>query len=979
MRRLAILLPITLALSAFPATAAAPPCRPCAGVAVDDATAAAALLGELPAISPDGRLYLAWSHHLNASDPAVAAAQAAAVADAGATPWLRLVFHAGAPIQQHLAELEAELKAAAAVTRAANRSEHFQILWQPAAAPPEGPSAADVAFLVKRAASAISGAQPQARVISQPLPGDRASLEVLYAEEIAAYLDGVSLTHAGEAALTESLSTLTELDPGRPVMIEGIPFPTEPTEALALAADAARLGGSIAFFDLPSSDGAALAPLVMLANEFRGDLSFDAGSAPEGGAGAWAFVRGEDLGLRLLVRAPAGAAEVALSFSDPQLKKPEAFDPRTGKLAAGRANAKSGGGLVITLVSPAPVTFLRFERASAAELEGGVAEAVAVSSERDMPVEEILRRLQAFEDGQSRKIDHYQAVNTTHLRFAAGGGSVGTFEATLQGDFFFRRGSDFDWAWQSLFINGVRWRGKTLPEIPLIQPEKAAAMPLEIQLSKRYSYRLRGSETIDGRDCWVVEFRPVADAVAEAEKLFRGTVWVDKTIYARVQTRAVQLGLEGEVLSNEETVSFRPLTAEGQAAPWDPGSYFLPVSTVAQQILSVINTTTVVERQIDLTAITINGNDFDSRRDQVLDSEVTMVRDTARGMRYLVKQEGSEERVVREGYDTGKLFLLGGVFYDDSLDYPLPLAGINYFSFDVKGTGNQLNFFFGGALATVDFAQPRLLGSKFDLGMDAFVFAFPSSDELFRDDAEVPGEEVESTTGNVSVLLGHPIGEFVKVGLEYEATYDRYQEADDTDPAFILPEDTITHSLKLDARYARSGYQLALSGSWNKRQDWAFWGLPGNPDFEEDQDTYYLWQVSTSKTWYLPKFRRLSASLDYAGGSNLDRFSKYGFGFFGPTAIQGYQSGRVRAEEALVGRLRYGVAVGESFRLEGAVDAGIANDDATGLDNEVLAGVGVNGQFIGPWNTIVQLNLGAPVAGPDDGFVAYLVFLKLFK
>ncbi|HEX4955516.1 MAG TPA: hypothetical protein VF017_19155 [Thermoanaerobaculia bacterium] len=974
-----MLLPLALALSSLPALAAVPPCRPCAGVSVADATTAAALLGELPAISPDGRLYLAWGHHLSASDPTAAAAQAAAVAEAGATPWLRLIFHAAAPIQQHLGELEAELKAAAAVVRAASRCSHFQIVWQPAVAPAEGPSALDVAFLIKRAASAISGAQPQARVVSQPLPGDRAALEALYGEEIAAYLDGVSLANAPEAALAESLAALTELDPGRPVVIEGIPFPAEPTEALALAADAARLGGSIAFFDLPSPNQAALAPLVLLANEFHGDLSYDAGSAPEGAAGAWAFVRGEDLGLRLLVRSPPGAKEVTLAFSDPQLKKPEAVDPRTGKLAAGRANARAGGGLAITLVFPAPVTFLRFERASAAELEGGVAEAVAVSSEREMPVEEILRRLQAFEDGQSRKIDHYQAVNTTHLRFAAGGAGTGAFEATLQGDFFFRRGSGFDWAWQSLFINGVKWRSKTLPEIPLIQPEKAAAMPLEIQLSKRYSYRLRGSETIDGRDCWVVEFRPVADAVAEAEKLFRGTVWVDKAIYARVQTRAVQLGLEGEVLSNEETVSFRPLTADGQAAPWSPESYFLPVSTVAQQILSVINTTTVVERQIDLSAILINGSDFETRREQVLASEVTMVRDTARGLRYLVKQEGSEERVVREGYDTGKLFLLGGTFYDDSLDYPLPLLGINYFSFDVKGTGNQLNFFFGGALATVDFAQPRFLGSKFDVGLDAFVFAFPRSDELFRDDVEAPAEEVESTTGNVSVLIGHPIGEFVKVGLEYEATYDKFQEADDTDPAFILPEDTITHSLKLDARWARSGYQLALTGSWNKRQDWAFWGLPGNTDFEEDQDTYALWQASVSKTWYLPKFRRFSAALDYAGGSNLDRFSKYGFDFFGGTGIQGYQSGRVRAEEVLIGRLRYGVAVGESFRLEGAVDTGLANDDATGLDNEVLAGVGVNGQFIGPWNTVVQLSVGAPVAGPDDGFVAYLVFLKLFK
>jgi len=34
---------------------------------------------------------------------------------------------------------------------------------------------------------------------------------------------------------------------------------------------------------------------------------------------------------------------------------------------------------------------------------------------------------------------------------------------------------------------------------------------------------------------------------------------------------------------------------------------------------------------------------------------------------------------------------------------------------------------------------------------------------------------------------------------------------------------------------------------------------------------------------------------------------------------------------------------------------------------------------MGPWETLVQVDVGTPVAGPDSGIVAYLVFLKLFK
>ena len=84
---------------------------------------------------------------------------------------------------------------------------------------------------------------------------------------------------------------------------------------------------------------------------------------------------------------------------------------------------------------------------------------------RQMPVEEILRRLQAFEDAQSRKLDHFQATNTTHLRFQVG--PPGSIDATFEGDFFFRQGKGYDWAWRSFYINGVRWRGERIPELPL--------------------------------------------------------------------------------------------------------------------------------------------------------------------------------------------------------------------------------------------------------------------------------------------------------------------------------------------------------------------------------------------------------------------------------------------------------------------------------------------------------------------------------
>ena len=208
----------------------------------------------------------------------------------------------------------------------------------------------------------------------------------------------------------------------------------------------------------------------------------------------------------------------------------------------------------------------------------------------------------------------------------------------------------------------MRWRGRSIPEIPLIQPERAAAPPLAITFDKTYRYRLRGAETIEGRDCWVVEFAP-AGAAGEEGKLHRGTVWVDREVYARVRTRAVQLGLTGEVLSNEETQHFRPIDAAGAPAEWTaPEAFVLPLRVVSNQLWSVVNATTQVERETVLSAVTINDPAFDARRRQVADTDVTMLRDTERGLRYLVKDPETGERVVQEEFDTSKWFLAGGVF-----------------------------------------------------------------------------------------------------------------------------------------------------------------------------------------------------------------------------------------------------------------------------------------------------------------------------
>lgn len=971
-----ILLPLILSGLAASAAAAGPPCRPCAGVHVASPEAALGPLVEDFRLEDEQRLYVSWSVTLDGSADAAAMES---VLSHGGTPWIIAHFQSPAPILEHTTELEAELRDLARLASAASDRAHFQIDWTP----PGEIDAKDYAYLFKRAAVTVTGGRNDARVLVGPLPADAAWLRRFYGEDVAAYVDGIALVPSGKAELAAAVAAILDLDPGKGIVLDSLPWPEAASETLARAAEASAEGVAVTFFDRPQPSAEDLRPLKVLAREFQGDLSLDPSTVPSGAKNAWTFVRGDDLSLRVIAETGGQAAE--LKFDDPQLKSPREISLDSGEEEMVFGQRRSSSGIVVPVEGTQAVSLVRLDRMTAAEIEGleGLEERVDVEDTRQVPVEEILRQLQAFEDDQARKLTTYTARNTLHLRFLIGSGA-GTVEASYEGPFFFRRGEGFDWVWETFYVDGVKWKGKKIPEIPLIQPEKAASLPLEIHFTKDYSYRLRGTATIEGRDCWVVDFEPVA--VVAGSGLYQGTVWIDRQVYARVKTRAIQLGLEGDVISNEESVFFTPVDENGQPAPWAKTSFVLPTRIVGQQLLSVLNATVPVEKESQLTSIHINPESFDREREAAWASESTMVRDTDKGLRYLVPdKEGKRE--VKEELDTTRLFIAGGVFYDESVDYPIPLAGVNYLALDWRGSGKQLNFLFAGPLLTLNLAEPRLFDSRWDAGINAFGFFINRGDQLYRDGREIITEEVESKTGSVSVFLGHPLGSFTKLDFTYTARYDKYSDASDTDEAFVLPSDTLTHVFRTELSYNRSGWRFKLDGSFHSRSDWEPWGIPDletggfSPSqlqaFDAAKD-YVRWQATFAKSFWLKRFMKLSVELEHLDGQDLDRFSRYDFGIFGDSSVAGYPSGLVRADKADGVHLDYGLNLGNVIRVQLEGDAVWATNEETGLDNELLGGVGLEGSLALPWQMLVNFQIGQAVAGPGDGIAARIVFLKLF-
>lgn len=952
------------------APAAGPPCQPCAGVRVADPASAVAALAADPQVQGEERLYVAWSAELDGSaDPAAFGR----VREVGGTPWMVVRFRTPAPVVEHADALKRELEDLARLARGAGDRAHFQIAWEPA------DGEADVkglAYLFKRAAVAVTGARADARVLLGPLASDPDLLAALYAEDVAAYVDGLALAPAPRAEIAAMVAAFRDLDPGKGVALDALAWPEPAARTLSQTADWNVAGIAVTFFERLQPSAEDLFPLKLLAREFQGDMSFDPATVPTGAGAAWTFVRGEDLGLRVIAETTPGE-QAMLFFADPHLRSPTLIDPATGEESTPFGQQRTQSGLLVPVDEPGAAVLLRLERMTAAEL-AGLEERVTVETERQMPVEEILRRLQAFEDDQARRLDHYQARSILHLRFSSGGTNV---QAAYEGPFFYRRDEGFDWVWDTFYVDGVKWKGKHLPEIPLIQPEKAAALPVEILFTKEYSYRLRGTDTVDGRDCWVVDFRPLEEP-APGNTLYQGTVWIDREIYARVRTRAVQLGLEGDVISNEETSTFTPIDRDGRPVPWSSAprsdTFVLPTRVVGQQILSVLNAAVPIELATEVSEIRINGDDFDAALETAWASEATMVRDTDQGMRYLRKDEEGN-RIVEEKVDTDRLFIAAGVFWDESVDYPIPLAGINYLALDFKGTGNQMNLFFAGPLVTFNYAEPRLFGSHWDAGVNLFGFLINRGDQLFRDDAEVPAEEIESRVASASFFVGRPLGSFVKLDFTYRVRWEDFSRADDTAEDFVLPPDTLTQTFQTELRYQRGGYRLTLEGSLSERNDWDFWGLPGNLEFDPDQKDYVRWQARLSKTFWFQHFRQLGLALEHLDGSDLDRFSRYDFGIFGDASVGGYQGGLVRADEADGLHVTYGVNAANVVRFELQGDAVWATSESTGLDNELLAGISLQGSLALPWNMLTNFEVGYALDGPGEGDVAArIVFLKLF-
>jgi len=835
------------------------------------------------------------------------------------------------------------------------------------------------AFAVQVAATDIRTHRDTIQIaLGGPSMDDAARREEIYRAELAPYVDLLA-TQKADAATSVWLH---RVDPNAAIAV---------TASLADSGDPMRrlvdgtleeLGTDVALHAWPAAAGtpAAIRALVPIADLLTDEISVldpaVAGLSLHAGAPdvtATLLHRllfdGKTFATYLVYWGDAGPEPLRMTLVLPVEGVPGVHDVIAGaRTSAAHYSREQATGRV---QADAPLT----GRPMVVDFNEGAAEVLiersGVSAVRQLTIGEIIARHQQQQRAQDAIVKHYVATARMQQHFrptVADNGMSSSYDVVTENRYFVA-GADVEWEELSFAVNGSKF-GIDRPPFPLLQPEKVLSLPLQLRFDEGYTYRLAGAERVDGFDCYVVRFDPVREDSA----LYKGTVWIDKKTFARVRVQAVQGGLAAPVISNEETQRYQPVAVGNRPV-------FLFSGLSARQIVLIAGRNLLVEKSVEFSDFHVNGDEFDRERASAREGDRVMYRETDRGLRYYVKEDGA--RVVSERPTNHAKAVAMGTTIDPSFAYPLPMLGIDYLNFQFGSPNQQLAVLFAGVLAAGNIQRSKIGKTHLDASVDFFGIAAPSSDRLYSASGESATERVLNWPETTGFNLGWQATPFQKATFQYQLRFDGYVRDRTTSDAFDVPSSTLTQGLGGAWEYRRGGYSLLLNGARFKRASWQPWGLrqPGElTAAAASPDTYDKYQASLSRDFYVNVFQKIHLNTSWFSGRDLDRFSKYQFGMFDDTRIHGVPASGVRYGELAMVRGSYSLNIFEQYRFDLYMDRAWGRDEAGHGLWDPITGFGVAVNVRAPHNTILRADFGKSMLpdryGPLGSTVFQILLLK---
>ncbi|MDJ0840397.1 MAG: hypothetical protein QNK37_28055 [Acidobacteriota bacterium] len=594
---------------------------------------------------------------------------------------------------------------------------------------------------------------------------------------------------------------------------------------------------------------------------------------------------------------------------------------------------------------------------------------------------ELVVKNQVFKDAEAQKFRSLEVDEDATYRYQVAGGF--DIDITFRDTLIIRKDKPLERLRRELFIGGARWPYKKKPEFPLIQPEKVKRIPLTVDLDKTYSYSYRGEDTVNGAKTWRVRFKPKQ----EGANLFSGTVWIDQQTGAHRKLTARQTGMEAPVIANEITAFFDWQEDGGQR-------YWTQVAEKSLQVLSIGGAQISLVIDSKRYNYRFNRDNTDQVVEEAYASDVTILRDTDDGLRYMVKKkDGSREIAAEENFSRARA-IPGGILKDD--DSVVPLLGYNYTSLDFLKRGWQANFFVAGAVNDLLVTNPNFLDRGWDFTAELFATAIHFEDEVYDGVDQVDELTVQTLRQSLNFTLGIPLNGFTKLSFNYGLGFNGFKEGDDMNQEgpngepvadfYTLPEDHLEHTGRVDLTVSWKRLSSRLQFEQVKRGDWEPFGLESGQDPLFDSFRKLTFDTNVSRQ--LDTFKTIGAEFSYLKGWDLDRFSRFDFGFFG-NSVAGFSSSGIEADEALIVSLEYEFGVSDLLNLEVQLDGARAMLDdpesipyANPLETVDFYGIGVAANFIGPWRSVLRVNMGygldADLEDAAGDWNGQILFLKLF-
>jgi hypothetical protein len=804
--------------------------------------------------------------------------------------------------------------------------------------------------------------------IGGPAMSDRPRREEIYRVELAPYIDLLAIPEAG----AESIGPwLHQVDPnaaiaaigsgsnvvngvfqdlGTDVVMHVWPAPDVTASAFrALSAVPDLLLGDISLLDAAGVSLALRAGAADVTATLPHRLLFD----------------GRTFSTYLVYWGEAAADPLQISLVLPVEGVPGVHDVMTGArtAAAGYTREQATG----RVQAAAPMTgrpmVIDFNEGSADVM----AERSSVSAERTLTIDEIIARHQQQQRAQDAIVKSYIAHARMQQHFRPTVTDPG-YDVVTENRYFVA-GDGVEWEELAFSVNGSKW-GEDRPAFPLLQPEKVLSLPLQLRFDEGYRYRLAGTERVDDFDCFIVRFEPVRDDAA----LYHGTVWIDKKTFARVRVQAVQGGLPAPVISNEETQHYTPFAVGNRPV-------FLFSGLTARQIFLIAGRNLLVEKSVEFTEFHVNDEEFEHERASARESGRVMYRETDRGLRYYVKENG--RRVISERPTNHAKAMAMGTTFDPSYAFPLPMFGINYLNFQFGSPNQQLAILFAGVLAAGNIQRSKIGKTHLDASLDFFAIAAPSSDRLYSPAGELASERLLTWPLTTGFNLGWQATPFQKASFQYQFRFDAYVKDRTTAENFDVPSSTVTQGFGGAWDYRRGGIVVQLNGAWFGRAAWRPWGAHETDELvapTTSPQTYQKYQVNVSRDFYVSAFQKLHLNTAWYSGRNLDRFAKYQFGLFDDTRIHGVPASGVRFGELTMARGSYSLNIFEQYRLDLFLDQAWGRDEPGRGLWDPISGFGIAVNVRAPWNTILRADFGKSLLparyGPLGSTTLQIMFLK---